>query len=76
MIGGREGGARKKISDPIDPILSFWSKLGTGVREGFLYTPDTPQKNSEEKKFGGGEGGSMGLGGQFQIFLSNFLVLI
>ena len=49
-----EGGARKKISDP---ILSFWSKLGTGVREGFLYTPDTPQKNSEEKKFGGGRGG-------------------
>ena len=36
-----EGGARKKISDP---ILSFLSKLGTGVREGFLYTPDTPKK--------------------------------
>ena len=24
---------------------------------GFLYTPDTPQKNAEEKKFGGGGGG-------------------
>ena len=34
----------------------------------FLYTPDTPQKNSEENFFGGGKGGSMGLGGQFQIF--------
>ena len=52
-----------------DPILSFWSKLGTCLREGFLYsTPDTPKKILKEKfGGGGGEGGSMGLGGQFQI---------
>ena len=60
-----EGGARKKISDP---ILSFWSKLGTGVREGFLYTPDTPQKNSEEKKLGGGRGGRWASEVSFRFF--------
>ena len=66
------GGARKIIWDP---VLNVWSKLGTGVRERFLYTPViTPRKNSEEKI--GGEGGSVGLGGHFHIFLVAFVCFI
>ena len=70
------GGGKEKNFGP-HPLFLVKTWHSPSVREGFLYTPDTPKQNSEGNKFGGGgEGGSMGLGGQFQIFLSSFLFLI
>ena len=68
---GAGGGARQIISDP---ILNFWSKLGTGVRERFLYTPVTPKKFSEENSWGGG--GRWVLEVTFRIFWVQFFCAI
>ena len=61
-----EGGGQGKISDP---ILFFWSKLGTCVREGFIYIPLTPQEIL------GGRGVRSVSEVNFRIFLGNFCLL-
>ena len=45
------GGARKII---LDPILNFWSKLGTGVRERFSIPLSNPKNCLKKKNWGGG----------------------
>ena len=63
--GGGGGGQGTKFPT----LLSFRSKLGTCVREGFIYTLTLPKSNPDKKK---GGGGSMGLRDHFRTFLGNF----